>query len=136
MRNAIDSCVWIAYKSKRDENHENAVKIINKFLDDKSLRFCITDYVIIEVINFLLRKTSKEIAIETLDLFLQHGRIEICIVDKPLFDRSCEITRKFGVSLTDASIATMMENFRIKILYSFDSEFDRIGGGIERVVLP
>lgn len=135
MRVAIDSCVWIAYKSKRDANHEKAVQLINEFLNDKSLTACVTDYVIVEITNFLLKKTSEKTANETLELFLQHDRIKICIVDKYFFDKSCEIAKKFSVSLTDASIVSMMKEFGIKKLYSFDSEFDKIPN-VERKEMP
>lgn len=126
IRTAIDSCIWIAYKSKRDRDHEKASQVMKNFLDEKLMKAYISDYVIIEVINFLLRKASPKIAFETLDLFLKHERIEICVIDKFLFDQSCEIARKFDISLTDASIVAMMDNLDIKTLHSFDSGFDKI----------
>jgi len=128
VRIAIDSCVWIAYKSRRDVDHGKAVCIVERFLKDKSIRFCMTDYVLVEVTNFLLRKAHPGIAFETLDLFRAYERIEIMVVDNVSLNKSCEIAKKFEVSITDASLVAMMEEFEIDTLYSFDSEFDRIGG--------
>jgi len=128
MRTAIDSCIWIAYKSKRDVDHERAIHIVERFLKDKSLRLCMTDYVVVEVTNFLLRKAYPRVAFETLDLFRAHERIEIMFIDDAIFDKSCELAKKFEVSITDASLVAIMEEFEINALYSFDSEFDRIDG--------
>ena len=126
MRTVIDSCIWIAYKSKRDKDHGKAVQIIEQFLNDKLTRVCITDYVIVEVTNFLLRKVNPEMALNTLDLFRKHERIEIVIVDEVLLERSYKLAKKLRISLTDASLIAMMENLEINIIHSFDSGFDRV----------
>ena len=123
----IDSCVWIAYKSKRDQDHKKAVSIMNRFMSEKSMGVYIPDYVVLEVTNFLLRKMGPEVAFNTLNLFNKHERIRIVIVDEILFERGCELATMFKISLADASIVAMMADLGINTLYSFDSGFDKVG---------
>jgi hypothetical protein len=129
----IDSVVWIGAKLRRDQWHDRSAIIINKFLNKEIEIAYVTDYIVLETINFLLRKTGFDVAFETLDLFINHERIRIINVDKGLFRRACEIFTRFpGLSLTDASIVVAMEKLEITRLYSFDGGFDRVGW-IERL---
>ena len=123
----IDSIVWIGAKLKRDQWHDKSVPIINKFLNREINIVYVTDYIVLESVNFLLRKAGFEVALETLNLFNIHERIKIINVDVGLFERSCEIFVKYlGLSITDASIVAAMEKVDVKKLYSFDGGFDKI----------
>ena len=123
----IDSVVWIGAKLKRDQWHDKSVPIINKFLNREINIVYVTDYIVLESVNFLLRKAGFEVALETLNLFNIHERIKIINVDVGLFERSCEIFVKYlGLSITDASIVAAMEKVDVKKLYSFDGGFDKI----------
>ena len=123
----IDSVVWIGAKLKRDQWHDKSVPIINKFLNKEINIAYVTDYIVLESVNFLLRKAGFEVALETLNLFRIHGRIKIINVDDGLFERSCEIFTKYPVlSITDASIVAAMEKVGVKKLYSFDGGFDSV----------
>jgi predicted nucleic acid-binding protein len=123
----IDSVVWIGAKLKRDQWHSQSVSIINKFLNKEINIVYVTDYIVMESVNFLLRKAGFETAFETLHLFLVHERVKIINVDEQMFKRASEIFMSFsGLSLTDASIVATMEKFGIRKLYSFDGGFDRI----------
>ena len=129
----IDSGVWIRAKLKRDRWHGKSVSIINKFLNKKINIVYVTDYIVMESVNFLLRKAGFETALETLNLFMLHERVRIINVDEQLFKRASEIFMRFpGLSVTDASIVATMEKFAIRKLYSFDGGFDRIAW-IERL---
>jgi len=129
----IDSVVWIGAKLKRDQWHDKSVPIINKFLNKEIDMAYVTDYIVLESVNFLLRKAGFETALETLNLLVVHERVKIINVDEKMFKRAYEIFTSFpGLSLTDASIVAVMENLGIRKLYSFDSSFDRIGW-IERL---
>ena len=123
----IDSGIWIGAKLKRDRWHDQSVSIINKFLNKEIKIVYVTDYIVLESVNFLLRKAGFETALETLNLFLVHERLKIINVDEQLFKRASEILMSFpGLSLTDASIAITMEKLGMRKLYSFDGGFDRI----------
>ena len=123
----VDSVVWIGAKLKRDQWHDKSIPIINKFRNKEINIVYVTDYIVLESVNFLLRKAGFEVASETLNLFRIHERIKIINVDGGLFERSCEIFTKYsGLSITDASIIAAMEKVGTKKLYSFDGGFDKI----------
>ena len=123
----IDSVVWIGAKLKRDQWHDKSITIIKKFLNKDIDIVYVTDYIVLESVNFLLRKAGFEVASETLKLFRIHERIKIINADGGLFERSCEIFAKYsGLSITDAPIIAAMEKVGTKKLYSFDGGFDKI----------
>ena len=132
----VDSVVWIGAKLKRDQWHDKSVPIINKFLNKEINIVYVTDYIVLESANFLLRKAGFEVALETLNLFRIHERIRTINIDGGLFERSCEIFAKYpGLSITDASIVAAMEKVGVKKLYSFDGGFDKIKW-VERLEEP
>jgi len=131
MRVVIDSCVWIACMSKRDANYESARRIIQEVFGDEALSVCVTDYVVLEVINFLLQKTGPDLAFKTLNMFEKHDRINIFFMGPERFEETSRIARKYKTSLTDASLITLMKSTGIRTIYSFDSGFDKVKG-IER----
>ena len=75
---------------------------------------------------FLLRKADAKIAVKVLDMFRFHSRIEMIIVNGDLFGMSCELMRKYKISLGDSSMIAMMKNKDIDTIYSFDSGIDGI----------
>jgi predicted nucleic acid-binding protein len=128
MKYAIDSCVWIAYASIRDQDHTAAGRIVEDFMDDKSQVFYLTDYVVLEVTNFLLRRINPKTAFEMMDQITQHERIHVGFVDKEMFEETSAIAMQLKTSLTDASLVSLMKRGGIKTIYSFDSGFDRVKG--------
>lgn len=123
----IDSVVWIGAKLKRDQWHEKAQLILDKFQNNDIRSAYVTDQIIVETVNFLLRKSDYATAFETLILFHVHDRITIINIDDRLFLRSFDLFRKYpGLSLTDTGIIASMERENISTVYSFDSGFDRV----------
>jgi predicted nucleic acid-binding protein len=128
MKSVVDSCVWIAYASLRDRDHDSAVRIVEDFLDDESQNFYLTDYIVLEVTNFLLRKTNPKIAFGMMELVREHERISMEFVDEELFEEVSALAKQLKTSLTDASLVSLMKRTGIKTIYSFDSGFDKIKG--------
>lgn len=123
----IDSVVWIGAKLKNDQWHENSVKIINKFINKEIKKAYVTDYIIFESVNFILRKGGFDAAVETLNVFENHERIETINIDEITFARASTIFRKYpGLSITDASTIAAMEELEIKHVYTFDEGFDKV----------
>jgi len=117
--------------SKRDANYASARRIIQEVFGDEALSVCVTDYVVLEVINFLLRKTGPNLAFKTLNMFEKHDRIDIFFMGPERFEETSGIARKYKTSLTDASLITLMKSTGIRTIYSFDSGFDKVKG-VER----
>lgn len=123
----IDSVVWIGAKLKNDQWNQKSVHIVKKFVDKKIKKAYITDYILLETVNFLLRKGGYDAAVETLKIFENHERIEIINIDEITFSRASALFKDYpGLSITDASTIAVMEELEIEQLYSFDKDFDRI----------
>jgi predicted nucleic acid-binding protein len=124
----IDSVVWIAYKNKRDFWHDQAVKLLTKILKQEKIVY-VTDYIILEVINFLNRKTNQKTAVETLEMFTKSEKIRILYNDSVTFLASKNIMMKYsGLSLTDANIIVNMKDYEINQLCSLDQGFNGVKG--------
>ncbi len=123
----IDSVVWIGAKLKRDQWHDKSRAVIQRFLNREIKMAYVNDYVVLETVNFLLRKAGFTVALETLKLFRTHERIRIVNVDSQMFKNTCEVFVKYpGLSITDASIVATMQSLGIHSLYSFDYGFDKV----------
>jgi len=129
----VDSVVWIGVKSKRDQYKKISRALMDSFIKGEIRKILITDYVLLETISFLLKKSGFEEAIETLNMFLQNERIEIVFVDELMLETAKSLFEKYrDLSLTDCSIIALMEEKKIKTLFSFDNGFDKIKGIIRK----
>lgn len=123
----IDSVVWIGAKLKNDQWHKRSVEIIKSFIHHDIETVYVTDYIVLETVNFILRKGGFDAAYATLNIFQNHERIKIVNVDEVTFTRAASIFKKYpGLSITDASIVAAMEERGIKNIHSFDRGFDKI----------
>ncbi len=127
----IDSVVWIAYKNKRDTWHEKAVSLLTKILEQDKIVY-VTDYIVLEVINYLNRKTSHKTALETLEMFIKTDRIIILYNDPVTFLATKNVMKKYtNLSFSDANIIVNMIENDINQLCSLDQGFK----GIESIEL-
>ena len=124
----VDSVVWIAYKNRRDTWHEKAKVLLPKILEQKKSIF-ITDYIILEVVNFLLRKINYKTSVETLDMFLSTDRIKLLHNDAISFLATKNVMEKYqGLSFTDANIIVNMKENNLKELCTLDKGFEIVKG--------
>lgn len=129
----IDTIVWVGAKSKDDQFKVRSREIIENFLNGNIKKIYITDYVLLETINFLLKKESFENANKALNMFLQSDRIEIIYADELMLQDIKKLFEEYKVlSLTDCSIIALMKEKGIKYLFSFDSGFDKVKGIIRK----
>ena len=127
----IDSVVWIALKHTRDQWHKEATQLKNRILTLEKI--FVTDFVIVETYNFLLRKVSWTAAQETLGMFLESQKIMILYNNFLTLSNSKKILEKHNhLSLTDANLVWFSENLNIKEIISFDKGFDSVSG-IKRI---
>ena len=127
----IDSVVWIALKYTRDQWHKEATQLKNRILTLEKI--FVTDFVIVETYNFLLRKVSWTVAQETLGMFLESQKIVILYNNFLTLSNTKKILENHNhLSLTDANIVWFSENLNIKEIISFDKGFDSVSG-IKRV---
>ena len=123
----IDSLVWIGAFSERDQYREASKAIFNLFRSGEIKKVYITDYILIETVNFLLRKEGFDTALLVFNLLLKSKNIEIVYVDNLSLDDLYKTFNTYkNLSLTDCSIIALMKEKNIKYLFSFDSGFDKV----------
>ncbi len=69
----LDTNIWIAYLEKADSQHEKALHVFD-LIDQK---IWIPEYVLIEILNFLVIKVGKNRADEVLTMFFHNRDLEI-----------------------------------------------------------
>ncbi len=129
----IDSGVWIAAKHASDKYYDKASRIINA-LDNNSIGCVfITDYVVLETANFLLRKASFETTLEAIKMLTESERIKVRYVDELMQARIMKLFRQYKeLSVTDCSLLALAEEEGISHIFSFDRAFDRVKGAVRR----
>lgn len=126
----IDSGVLIAYAYERDQFRERAREILPEFMKNNRQ---VTDYAVIEVTNFLLRKVGFEAAQKTFKQITNSKQMNVIHNDEFSFKATREIFEKYhGLSFTDANMVFHMQRLNLKELLSFDAGFDKVKE-IERI---
>ncbi len=121
----IDSTVLIAHAYPKDDGHRQALTRLPPFTNGKKRH--VTDYCILEVTNFLLRKASFKDALAALENLTKAGKVEVIYNDEVSFKATGEIFRKYpGLSFTDANMVLHMQRLGLKELLSFDGGFDKV----------
>src|SRR3989344_573806 len=90
----VDSGIWIASKIEGTEN-KKAESILKAFSDSNIARIYITNYVLLESVNFLLRKKHFDITLEIYDYLINTNRITIIYVDENMSVRIRELFEKY-----------------------------------------
>lgn len=123
----IDSLVWIGAFSARDQYRESSKSILGLVRNGEIKKAYITDYIVIETVNFLLRKEGFNTALLVFELMVKSKNIEIVYGDNLTLDDMYKLFRAYkDLSLTDCSIIALMKEKKIKHLFSFDSGFDKV----------
>ena len=127
MNAIIDANVIIAAFHKGDENAPQGSEILKKFREGAITRLYTTSYVMIEAVNFLIRKAPFSIARDVYKFFTQTERLTLLYMDS---SQEFSIRDKFlkyeSLSITDCSLLAIAEEMEINTIYSFDSGFDKV----------
>ena len=132
-RAIADSGIFIGAKHKSDQYHSKSISIINAFAQGKINEIYITDYVLLETVNFLLRKANYNTGLEAFNFIYHTDRIKLIFIDnfkligiKGLFEKYNDL------SITDCSLVFIAQELNIKHIFSFDRMFDKLKE-IERI---
>ena len=125
----VDSGVWIAAKHASDQYYGKAARIMSAWNDRRIGYVFITDYVVVETANFLLRKTSFETALEAVKMLTESERIRVRYVDRLMHSAIMKLFQQYkGMSIADCSLIALAEETGIGDIFSFDTAFDRVKG--------
>lgn len=109
---------------------QSAKTIIRRIEDEEK---AVTSAVhISEVSNVLESQSSNKISRDIIESILLDENIEIVGVDKELYVASLELAKIHEIGINDCVALNVMQIKKIKEIYSFDADFDRIEG-IKRV---
>lgn len=118
----LDTNVWIAYLEQSDSQHEKASRIFD-LIDQK---IWIPEYILLEILNVLLRKAGKKRADEFLSMLFQNRDLEIIWNSEEIRAKllSFFLSNKLEkLSFVDQSLLFLSSNYKI---LTFDKELARL----------
>lgn len=108
----LDTNVWIAYLEKADSQHEKALYVFG-LIDQK---IWIPEYVLVEMLNFLVIKVGKDRADEVLTMFFHNRDVEILWNSEEFRAQllSFFLSNKFEkISFVDQSLLLLSKKYRV-----------------------
>ena len=122
----IDSVFVIALINKRDEHHEQAVRLARQIRGQPLL---VTDAILLEVGNALSRNHKQE-AVKIIERFLNADEVEVIHLNPDLFKRAFSMYRSFQDKtwgLVDCISFVVMTEAGITSALTFDRHFEQAG---------
>jgi len=122
----VDSNVIFAFRSARDQYHDQAATIVEA-MDAGSLpRGVVTNYTLPEILNPLSKRAGHDRAVETLTFLEESRGFRIRhLAREDLARGQTAFRRHEGVEITDAVLVAHMRRTETEFVYSFDDDFDR-----------
>jgi|SRR3989338_1354533 len=129
MNALIDSNVFIAAWHPRDQKSDLSISILDRFDNGDIQYLYTTNYVVVKVVNFLLRKVPFSEVWKAFQFLTKTERLKVSYVDSYVDAGLNRFFEKFqSLSLTDSSLLAVGQEKGINTLYSFDSGFDKVKG--------
>lgn len=126
----IDSSFFVAFVDKKDDWHNDAVRIKNS--ERSKQKFVVSNFIISEALTIIGKRMDGRIANELFRYFIDNCVIIYANEEEFLEAIPVFLEHNGRISIPDAiSIVLMMKN-DIKEIISFDSDFDKVSG-ISRV---
>jgi len=127
---ALDSSFLIAFKIQNDAHHGKAEALMKTIASEKHGRPFLTDYVFDETVTGILVRSGK------LELAVEYGRelvssIEMVNVDEDAFRSAWKVFSEQTtgeLSFTDATTISVMRQYGVAALATFDRDFRRVDG--------
>jgi predicted nucleic acid-binding protein len=125
----VDTAVLIGMADLDDRHHEVAMAIIRKMDHGTLPTGRITNYVILETLNWIHNRQRQQKAREVYTRLNESAGFEILHAAQKDFTRAVELFETYEtLSFGDATIVAHMEREEIEYLYSFDDDFDAVDG--------
>lgn len=125
----VDSSVLIGMADADDEHNEVAVEIVRGMDHGELPRGRVTNYVVLETLNWIHDRKRHRKAVETYERLNSSAGFEILHAAQKDFHHAVELFQTYeSLAFGDASIAAYMHREDIEYLYSFDHDFDVVKG--------
>jgi len=122
----VDTTIWVAAIDKKDELHNDGKATVNAIVANELPLAVVTDYVLDEVMTILKRRgVPVRQIVDSINAIIKSPRVEVVFIDDSLFVKGLIIFSKYEkLSFTDATTLAVMQKYKIKEIYSHDSDFD------------
>ena len=124
MRIYLDTSALIALGDLRDMNHNPAVEYFTKSLDSGMI-FVLGRHILIEYIDGLTKRVSKEKAIKALENISKSSLLFVENITEADWEMALKHFRRYTdkIDLTDSLSFALMERENIKKVFTFDKDF-------------
>ncbi len=125
----IDTNVLLDFRDEASDRHEQAQDIVRAMDHGELPTGRVTNYVVLETLNWLHERRRHDFAVDTLDRLSASAGFEIVQSAQKDFHRAVELFEQYeGLAFGDATITAYMQREEIEYLYSFDDDFDAVEG--------
>ena len=132
----VDTGVLIGMADADDERHDVAIEIVRGMDHGDLPTGRVTNYVVLETLNWIHERKRHATAVETYERLNQSAGFEVLHAAQKDFSGAVDLFQTYDeLSFGDATIAAYMQREDIGYLYSFDDDFDALGG-ITRLETP
>lgn len=124
----IDSSAFISYFVSNDINNSKVQNLFNDLIEEDLVT---SSDVVVETLNWLVRKTNKKIVIELGEVLFKEEIARIIQTEKNDKSFALEIIKKYSdhnVSFTDALSFAVIKKLKIKRVFSLDKDFNLLKG--------
>ncbi|MEA1964120.1 MAG: PIN domain-containing protein [Candidatus Aerophobetes bacterium] len=129
----IDTNLFLRYFTRDDEKKAQKVLALLKRVENNEEKITTSPLVIFETI-FTLKSFYKVQKEEIKELMLPILNLKgLKLLNKGIYQQALDIYVKENISFADALNATFILKKRIKEIYSYDEDFDKIEG-IKRII--
>jgi uncharacterized protein len=123
----VDTGVLIGMADTDDQHHDSAMEIVRGMDHGDLPTGRVTNYVVLETLNWIHNRKRHETAVETYERLNQSAGFEVLHAAQKDFNSAVTLFQTYeGLSFGDATIVAYMQREGIEYLYSFDDDFDII----------
>jgi len=126
----IDTTIWVGASDRNDEFYESSRPIVEAIRLGKSPLALTTDFVIDETVTILGKRKGfgAENAEKVGERILSSPRVFVVFVEEAVLRAALKRYPEYlgELSLTDVVSVVAMEKYRVKEVFSHDTDFDKI----------
>lgn len=131
MKVFIDTSAFIAYFIKQENFHEDVMRRMKLFLQQKVILLT-SDYVLDELLTWFSAKQNKhtlEQLIAGLEKMQERDELRVLLIDPTIFKKAQEVLMKFSehkISFTDATTYVLYKDFKLDEIFTLDRDFKKM----------
>ena len=128
----VDTSAWVALVVERDRHHAAAKAFLDGLVPGEPL--VTSDYVFDETLTRVRRQAGHRVAVRVGELMRSSVVAQIVPATPDDLERAWTVFRKHAdkeLSFTDCVIVAVMERLKLRHVFAFDEDFERLGFSVE-----